>query len=883
MSHYTDAAAGGGGNAAQSPGSQAAMAAAAMSFSMDQRKNDSSAGASTAATPVYRRRKQQQAQSQAQAQSQVQPQGQRKQPYTPRLATDQPSFPQSEMQVDASSRSPTNRHYRQPPERKIASPQTPLPASSASSVVASSASTLSPSSQNNKSLWNDLNHSSSTTALAAAASIAKMNPSSLISNTTSPKLVRKPIPTATHSMIHSTLRKSPQQTSTASIPRYHSSASTTSVNTREDTRPQSNNGRNLPRKPPPPSRDPTNENLNSSTDIASTHPSSTTTTTPAAAAAANKSFDMDKMASTSSLFQFPLQHNNSYAVQSNVSIPYPHSKNSSPNSTPQPAQNGFHSSSELYPAPELHRRSLSKSQKLTNFLTPKTLKDEIKSQRLYNHQLSNSTTTLPSQIQQLSLNEPNSFTSDLLSQPMTAPTMYASPNGSTDYFSHQQLQPEDFYSNPNMSASKVMNNNNNSSSNIYQQATAVPSQQLVFRTTLRNGDKKGGFGRSKKSKTEFNEDKPWKNHERGNLNTVTADEKKRYEGVFAANKGLYINLDLRLTDQFKLKTVKVGDSVTSEPERTLADFVNTYSTPSERIHGLVVRDIWQRSRLDQETLKKMWSLVLDDRKRRWIKSISNGDTEWLLVEDADVDADVDVDVDDVATVNNDVSRIKEHDTARDADGNPIFKEGFTLDQAVDTKNDTPIEQPPVQGVIPRISITVNPEDDHEENTEYNGSDVSIKTKETQENEIDDILESPEQEDDQNSDMKSDRQVEVQTIAPQDQHRKRSDGLCDLLDTDRNLFDDGTLTCDEFIVGMWLVDQCLYGRKIPKIVPITVWETIGVDWTVSSYGAYGNYPYHFYHPHVPGINGVSDIVGMGIKKGKKGGKNRRHVFKKVIGI
>ena len=430
-----------------------------------------------------------------------------------------------------------------------------------------------------------------------------------------------------------------------------------------------------------------------------------------------------------------------------------------------------------------------------------------------------------------------------------------------------------------------MNNNNNSSSNIYQQATTVPSHQLVFRTTLRNGDKKGGFGRSKKSKTELNEDKPWKNHERGNLNTVTADEKKRYEGVFAANKGLYINLDLRLTEQFKLKTVKVGDSITSEPERTLADFVNTYSTPSERIHGLVVRDIWQRSRLDQETLKKMWSLVLDDRKRRWIKTISHGDTEWLLMEDADVDADVDVDVDvdEVATVINETLQPKEHNTARDADGNPIFKEGFTLDQPVDKKNDTPIEQPPVQGVIPHISITANPDDDYEETTDYNGSDVSINTKKTQDNEIDDILESPEQEQDQNADMKSERQVEVQTIVPQDQQRKRSDGLCDLLETDRNLFDDGTLTCDEFIVGMWLVDQCLYGRKIPKIVPITVWETIGVDWTVSSYGAYGNYPHHLYHPHVPGIGGVSGIVGMGIKKGKKAGKTRRHVFKKVIGI
>lgn len=43
--------------------------------------------------------------------------------------------------------------------------------------------------------------------------------------------------------------------------------------------------------------------------------------------------------------------------------------------------------------------------------------------------------------------------------------------------------------------------------------------------------------------------------------------------------------------------------------------------------------------------------------------------------------------------------------------------------------------------------------------------------------------------------------------------------------------DGSLNKPEFIVGMWLVDQCLYGRKLPKKVDNEVWsslENIGLN-------------------------------------------------------
>ena len=48
--------------------------------------------------------------------------------------------------------------------------------------------------------------------------------------------------------------------------------------------------------------------------------------------------------------------------------------------------------------------------------------------------------------------------------------------------------------------------------------------------------------------------------------------------------------------------------------------------------------------------------------------------------------------------------------------------------------------------------------------------------------------------------------------------KRSRLPSDTLEKIWNLIDfrrDGTLNKNEFLVGMWLVDQCLYGRKLPK--------------------------------------------------------------------
>ncbi|KAK2870586.1 hypothetical protein FQN49_003066 [Arthroderma sp. PD_2] len=66
---------------------------------------------------------------------------------------------------------------------------------------------------------------------------------------------------------------------------------------------------------------------------------------------------------------------------------------------------------------------------------------------------------------------------------------------------------------------------------------------------------------------------------------VTATERKRYEGVWAANKGLFIEAHEQVN--IKDKSVVLEDTVTS----------------------MVVRDIWTRSRLPTHMLEQIWNIV----------------------------------------------------------------------------------------------------------------------------------------------------------------------------------------------------------------------------------------------------------------------------------
>jgi hypothetical protein len=69
---------------------------------------------------------------------------------------------------------------------------------------------------------------------------------------------------------------------------------------------------------------------------------------------------------------------------------------------------------------------------------------------------------------------------------------------------------------------------------------------------------------------------------------VTERERKRYEGVWAANRGLLLDYDL---DDFELEH-------------------RTDGTPAmDLVVNAVTREIWERSRLPGDVLEEIWDLV----------------------------------------------------------------------------------------------------------------------------------------------------------------------------------------------------------------------------------------------------------------------------------
>lgn len=52
--------------------------------------------------------------------------------------------------------------------------------------------------------------------------------------------------------------------------------------------------------------------------------------------------------------------------------------------------------------------------------------------------------------------------------------------------------------------------------------------------------------------------------------------------------------------------------------------------------------------------------------------------------------------------------------------------------------------------------------------------------------------------------------------------------------DRHL--DGRLQKEEFVVGLWLIDQRLKGRKLPPRVSESVWRSVGLSGDIKVKGA-----------------------------------------------
>lgn len=49
-------------------------------------------------------------------------------------------------------------------------------------------------------------------------------------------------------------------------------------------------------------------------------------------------------------------------------------------------------------------------------------------------------------------------------------------------------------------------------------------------------------------------------------------------------------------------------------------------------------------------------------------------------------------------------------------------------------------------------------------------------------------------------------------------------IWDLVTEESEESNEDGLTCEQFVAGIWLIDQCLQGRKLPKCLPDSIWDT-----------------------------------------------------------
>ena len=138
-----------------------------------------------------------------------------------------------------------------------------------------------------------------------------------------------------------------------------------------------------------------------------------------------------------------------------------------------------------------------------------------------------------------------------------------------------------------------------------------------MRRTLRNTesdssddddeDKLHPYGKHKKKRLVRKH--PNKHHEGDRKrwrDAVTERERKRYEGVWAANKGMYYSFSREEESSFR--------RAPEAPEtRDLKEAV------SDEVSSIVVRDIWRRSRLPDAALETVWDLVDDEHVGRLSK------------------------------------------------------------------------------------------------------------------------------------------------------------------------------------------------------------------------------------------------------------------------
>lgn len=129
----------------------------------------------------------------------------------------------------------------------------------------------------------------------------------------------------------------------------------------------------------------------------------------------------------------------------------------------------------------------------------------------------------------------------------------------------------------------------------------TPSPAKGFRQTMRKPPKDEEEEDQimlRKGKKNIMKKHPNKHHEGDRKrwrDAITERERKRYEAVWASNKGLY--------------TTSSASSFPPPPNSETQSTVSNVPNPSDSVSNIVVRDIWSRSRLGHDVLSEVWELV----------------------------------------------------------------------------------------------------------------------------------------------------------------------------------------------------------------------------------------------------------------------------------
>lgn len=134
--------------------------------------------------------------------------------------------------------------------------------------------------------------------------------------------------------------------------------------------------------------------------------------------------------------------------------------------------------------------------------------------------------------------------------------------------------------------------------------------RTTMRKTPRSSDDEDE-GMLKRGRKNLMKKHPNKHHEGDRKrwrDEVSDRERKRYEGLWASNKGLFTSPSTM---------TKSVPGITSPPPRRNSSVLGTKpgvadslrSQPEDCVSSLVVRDIWSRSRLPDDVLSDIWDLV----------------------------------------------------------------------------------------------------------------------------------------------------------------------------------------------------------------------------------------------------------------------------------